>query len=364
MATMQTTTIFRHSRRDAVLVAASLVHGVVLLRWPSVLVIAVGLWWCANTVSHNFIHLPFFRSRAANTLFSIYLSLLMGVPQSLWRERHLAHHGERPWRFRANTMLCLEALALTALWAAMATTSPQFFLLTYLPGWLLGLLLCYLQGHYEHARGTISHYGWLYNFLFFNDGYHVEHHAKPTRHWSELPNAPARSATSRWPAVLRWLDHFTLEGLERLVLRSSLLQRAVIRLHERAFRSLLAHVPDKRNVAVVGGALFPRTAMLLQRLTPNARIVIIDYNSQHIDEAHNFLNGSVHYEQRLFDASVETPEFDLVIIPLSFHGDRRLIYQQPPAPAVLVHDWLWRKQGAQSSRISWLLLKRLNLVLR
>lgn len=365
MATIRATGIFRHSRRDATLVLASVAHGTVLLLWPSMSVIALGLWWCANTVSHNFIHLPFFRSRAANAAFSIYLSALMGLPQSLWRQRHLAHHSERRWRFRANPVLIVEALCIGVLWSVIAAQSLEFLLLTYFPGCLLGLALCQLQGHYEHVRGTTSHYGWIYNFLFFNDGYHVEHHRKPARHWTELRTSPVHAAsTSRWPAVLRWLDHFTLEGLERVVLGSPLLQRAVMRLHNRALRQLLAKVPSSRAIGVVGGALFPRTALLLQRLTPTAHIVIIDCNSRHIEEAHKFLNGNVHYQERFFDPAVAAHEFDLVIIPLSFRGDRELIYKQPPAPAVLVHDWLWRRRGTQSSRISWMLLKRLNLVLR
>lgn len=379
MATLCATGTFRHSRRDALLVLAALAQGLVLLLWPSVLTIGVGLWWCANTVSHNFIHLQFFSSRFANTTFSIYLSLLLGLPQSLWRQRHLAHHAGSPWRFRPNRLLIVEALCVGALWTALAAASGQFFLTTYAPGWLMGLALCHLQGHYEHARGTISHYGWFYNLLFFNDGYHVEHHQKPARHWSQLPAAPSKDASrSRWPAVLRWLEHFiphpgplpfdgrgeVLEGLERLVLRSRRLQRAVIALHERAFRRLLAKVPHTQTIGIVGGALFPRTALLLQRLAPTAQIVIIDCNAGHINEAHKFLNGSVRYEHRLFDTSRDAARFDLVVIPLSFRGERRFIYKYPPARAVLVHDWLWRRRGTHSSRISWLLLKRLNLVLR
>jgi hypothetical protein len=53
----------------------------------------------------------------------------------------------------------------------------------------------------------------------------------------------------------------------------------------------------------------------------------------------------------------------LLVIPLSFVGDRRVIYDLPPAPAVLVHDWIWRSRG-ESVVVSWLLLKRLNLVRR
>jgi len=81
-----------HRRADALLLALALTHGWLLLVRPSLALVAVGLWWNANTVAHNFIHRPFFRARALNRIFSAYLSLLLGFPQALWRERHLAHH--------------------------------------------------------------------------------------------------------------------------------------------------------------------------------------------------------------------------------------------------------------------------------
>src|SRR4029453_14334672 len=77
-------TILRHSRWDGLLVALAFLHGFLLVFMPSVPLVSMGLWWNANTVSHNFIHLPFFRSRAANVVFSALLSLLLGLPQSLW----------------------------------------------------------------------------------------------------------------------------------------------------------------------------------------------------------------------------------------------------------------------------------------
>src|SRR5215470_10749732 len=82
------------ANREVWFVALALVHGGMLLAWPSILLVAIGLWWNANTISHNFIHRPFFRVRAANAAFSCYLSLLLGFPQSLWRARHLEHHFE------------------------------------------------------------------------------------------------------------------------------------------------------------------------------------------------------------------------------------------------------------------------------
>src|SRR5262245_6635435 len=168
--------VLRHSMWDTLLVGLALLHGALLVLVPSVPLVALGLWWNANTVSHNFIHLPFFRSRVINGIFSVYLSLLLGFPQSLWRARHLAHHRDQPFRGTPVRGRWLSEGALVlALWAGLLAFAPEFFLAIYLPGWLLGLGLCQLQGHFEHARGAVSHHGWFYNRLFFNDGYHVEH---------------------------------------------------------------------------------------------------------------------------------------------------------------------------------------------
>jgi hypothetical protein len=361
---MHAARIFRHSSWDGVLVLMALGHGMALLLWPSVWLIGLGMWWCANTVSHNFIHLPFFKSRAANALFSLYLTTLLSIPQTLWRQRHLAHHAERGWLFRPTMQFWIEAGILLALWATMAAVAPWFLAFTYAPGLLLGLFLCHLQGHYEHARGTTSHYGWLYNFLFFNDGHHVEHHKKPARHWRELRQERSNTRASRWPAVLRWLERINLESLERVVLRSPRLQKFVTRAHQRAFQHLLARIPEPKQIAIVGGALFPRTALLLKEIAPAADLTVIDSNQAHIGIAHQFLNGSVRYEHRTFQSSVSAETYDVVIIPLSFVGDRDSVYSRPAARAVLVHDWVWRRRGNASSVISWLLLKRLNLVLR
>jgi fatty acid desaturase len=87
---------------------------------PSILVIALGLWWNANTIAHNFLHRPFFQSRALNRGYSMFLSVLLGVPQSVWRDRHLAHHVGRAWRPRVDLGVALDTLAVAALWTTLA----------------------------------------------------------------------------------------------------------------------------------------------------------------------------------------------------------------------------------------------------
>ena len=362
----------RRWTRDGAFVTLAVLQGVALAAAPTLALIAIGMWWNANTISHNFIHRPFFRSRSANVLFSAYLTLLLGVPQRLWRDRHLAHHSEVEWRLECSRQLLGETLVVCAFWVVLATVNPSLFAFTYLPGYVIGLMLCAIQGHYEHAGETTSHYGRLYNALCFNDGYHVEHHARPGVHWSRLPEQPTDSArSSRWPPLLRWIDDshlvnrvnpLNLERLEHLVLHSAVLQRFVLERHRTALAALLSELPVPQRIAIVGGGLFPRTALLLQELVPRATLVVIDASAPNLETARSLLDGRVQLRHERYTVpNPETESFDLVVIPLAFEGDRGAVYRRPPAKAVLVHDWIWRRQ-AESRIVSLLLLKRLNLV--
>jgi fatty acid desaturase len=357
--------LFRHSTSDALFVALSFAHAALLIAVPSVALIAIGMWWNSNTIAHNFIHRPFFRARSANRIYSGFLSLVLGVPQSLWRDRHLAHHAGITHRLRPSAGVVVETTLIAGLWVVIGFAAPGFFLTVYLPGMAIGLVLCQLQGFFEHAGGTTSHYGRLYNFLFFNDGYHVEHHQRPGVHWTQLRGFHQPAARrSRWPPVLRWLDYqpLNLETLERAVLRSPRLQRFVLTAHERAFRRVLARAGTIEDVLVVGGGLFPRTALVLRRLLPTASITVIDANREHLAVAKPWLDPSIAFVHDRFDAGIRTAA-DLIVIPLSFTGHRRSIYTHPPARVVIVHDWIWaRRRGQTGAVVSWLLLKRLNLV--
>lgn len=356
------TEIWRFSRRDANLVALAALHAAILTVWPVAPLIAVGVWWNSNTIAHNFIHRPFFRSTGMNRLFSGALSVLLGIPQTLWRERHLAHHAGVEWRLHVSRRLLAETTLVVFLWAALASLHPRFFLLVYLPGYLAGLGLCAMQGHWEHVEGRpTSHYGRIYNFLCLNDGYHAEHHGDPAVHWTNLPEiSKAGAASSPWPPLMRWLDDRPLESLERLVLRSPWLQRFVVRTHRRAFQALLPELPAVRRVTIVGGGLFPRTALILRELLPAAHLAIIDSNPRNLETARGFLAGNIEYRNRRYVPG-ELQDCDLTVIPLCLHGDRAMIYSCPPSPSVLVHDWIWRRRGT-GAVVSAALLKRLNLV--
>lgn len=354
---------------DAILAGLAVTHGAALVVWPAAPLIAIGIWWNSNTIAHNFIHRPFFRARLPNRVFDAYQSVIMGIPQTLWRERHLAHHAGLAWKPRISASLVVEFTLILGIWLGLALTSPTYFATVYAPGYLAGLLLCAVQGHYEHAGATTSHYGRLYNLLCFNDGYHVEHHRYPGVHWSELPaRVQADARSSRWPALVRWLDLASLDRLEHLVLRAPWLQALVLAAHRRAFRQLLCGLDTPRQVLIVGGGLFPRTALILNELVPRARLEIIDADPTNLEIGRRAFERAAggtccRFDCRRFTGSEPDGTHDVVVVPLAYDGDRHRIYEHPPAPTVIVHDWLWRRRG-ESSVVSWFLFKRLNLVRR
>jgi hypothetical protein len=358
----------RMSFADAMLVSLPLIVGAFVVTRPSVLLIAFATWWIANTSAHNFIHRPFFAHVAANRAYSLMLTLVIGVPQTIWRDRHLAHHAQRRWTLKVTPRLVVETVALGSVWIILSATAPEFLVTVYVPGLALGLVLCVIQGHYEHAHGVTSHYGRVYNLICFNDGYHVEHHAYPGLHWRALPSRVADKTASRWPPLLRWLETPWLDALERVVLHSRLLQRGVLYAHRRAFARLLPAVGPVSHVAIVGGGLFPRTALILHDLLPSARIVIIDASLDNLRLAGTWLSRDSALESRTSLECRTYPDgrdsssrrYDLLVVPLAFRGNREAIYQAPRTTTI-VHDWLWRPRG-RTTVVSPLLLKRVNLV--
>jgi len=157
------------------------------------------------------------------------------------------------------------------------------------------------------------------------------------------------------------MEIFSLETLERLVLRSRTLQRFVLSTHARAFRRFRGALSHVENVAIVGGGLFPRTALILEELLPAARITIIDANFANLDRARALLRTrNIAFVNECY-TQLEGGIYDLIVIPMSFQGDRGAIYARPPAPAVIVHDWIWRRRG-DGAIVSLALLKRINLV--
>ncbi|MFZ4712340.1 MAG: fatty acid desaturase family protein [Bacteriovoracaceae bacterium] len=194
-------------------------------------------------VSHNFIHNPFFESESWNQNFSMALSVGLGMPQTLVKLFHENHHrynsdmqdlyshktkdwsslyrysdiAKQPENFWSYTFKGIFRLDLKKIFAvaeeqglkkqaqkeiilitliALIFLSVNFygFVFFFLPTWFLGQCAFFAQTYMEHFRAvpgnrmtdSVSCYSTLYNLIWFNNGYHQEHHYKPTVHWNDL----------------------------------------------------------------------------------------------------------------------------------------------------------------------------------
>jgi fatty acid desaturase len=194
-------------------------------------------------ISHNFIHNPFFSNRWLNRAFGVLETLAIGMPHQLYHHYHMNHHwgdndakgpdgstrdwssiyryskDDNPepfWRYclysffrvevlpvlkvaskhgRANVLqVAVETMALAAFWELLAWGNASYFFLFYLPSFFFGWVLSYAEGYLEHYGGqpgnpyanSVSSYNRLYNLLWFNNGYHQEHHWDPKMHWTRM----------------------------------------------------------------------------------------------------------------------------------------------------------------------------------
>jgi hypothetical protein len=140
-----------------------------------------------------------------------------------------------------------------------------------------------------------------------------------------------------------------------------MLQRFVLHTHGRVFRDFLPALHSVERIAIVGGALFPRSYLILSALMPGVRITIIDQDIASIARTRELVDTS-HVEivhARYVEGDGD--RYDLLVFPLSFDGDRAALYARPPARIIIVHDWIWRARG-ESRIVSFALLKRMNLV--
>lgn len=203
---------------------------------------AISISWNINGVSHNFLHNPYFVSQKLNRAFSLVESLAIGFSQAFYTWVHNRHHSgnsdrpgdtgetidwlsiyrhgengkpEKLWsyvflsffrddpkdiyrrlykqspanaRFGLIELGCLAAVVLGALvydWRALLIMAALNY---------LGNCLSSLNGYFEHFGGNpdkpiawgVSNYNRFYNWLWFNNGYHAEHHFRPRMHWTQL----------------------------------------------------------------------------------------------------------------------------------------------------------------------------------
>jgi len=205
-------------------------------------VYSVSISWNINGISHNFIHNPYFRSPLLNRLFSILESITVGFSQIFYECIHMQHHkgnadrpdddgetvdwisiykhghdgeAEHPLKytflsfFREDPKTVFKELKRKdpreAFWGIFELTSfvSTFVLLGILnwryicfllPFYYFGHCLSYLNGYYRHYGANpddpiawgLSSYDKLYNWIWFYNGYHAEHHFRPKVHWTRI----------------------------------------------------------------------------------------------------------------------------------------------------------------------------------
>lgn len=203
---------------------------------------SVSISWNINGISHNFIHNPYFRSPLLNRLFSVMESVACCFSQSYYDVVHTQHHkgnsdrkdengdtvdwlsiyrhghegqAENVWSytflsfFRDNPAEIARELAkrgpeearwgkveLAAFVISLATVAilNWHYIIFFLPFMYFGHCLSYLNGYYLHYGGNpdkpiawgVSSYHKLYNWIWFYNGYHAEHHFRPKAHWTRM----------------------------------------------------------------------------------------------------------------------------------------------------------------------------------
>ena len=228
-------------------------------RFGLMVVYALSVGWNLNSVAHNFIHNPFFRSRALNRAMSLVITLALVSPQTMYRYIHLKHHAgnaDRPdesgvtidplsiYQYGRDGMpepllsyvflqffrdddpfelarriaakrLAEARQALFEFWAIVATYGSLFvgglfngrwaFVPLLIVASYLGQCFSNLCGYYEHLGGDpdkpiawgVSTYDRFYNWVFLYNGYHAEHHYRPKVHWTKMVALRAQIAADQ-----------------------------------------------------------------------------------------------------------------------------------------------------------------------
>lgn len=195
-------------------------------------------------IAHNFIHIPFFKLGILNQIFSMFNSIGIGLPQSLYRIHHLNHHRHNnhpdtdessTYRYGKNgkeeniftysllgvirtdlgalyksarkqsVLPVIEILILVYFIGFLAAINWKLVLYYLVPSIFLGQVFAVWENYCEHHRAplndrkrdSVSCYNSFYNFIWFNNGYHQEHHYSPQVHWTEIPIVKAQLPDDR-----------------------------------------------------------------------------------------------------------------------------------------------------------------------
>jgi fatty acid desaturase len=222
-----------------------------------------------EVVVHYFIHTPYFSSKLLNSLYGAVASIPVMEPCALFGIAHMEHHrygndakdpvsgttrdststyqysdtGHEPlWRYallsplrewtnvkepydiarhsHARQQIAIEAATLAAFWIALIAVDWRFAAFYLLVVYVSQAGAC-LQNYFEHYGATpadkmansVSCYGRLYNLLWFNNGYHQEHHYRPAVHWTKVKDLRREMLPEDRRRVVKWAHFTNLPGL-------------------------------------------------------------------------------------------------------------------------------------------------------
>ncbi len=281
---------------NVALLIGTLVYFPSLPGWALALAFAAVMFcycWNVQSISHNFIHNAFFTNSWLNRAFNLVETLAIGIPQTIYYHYHMNHHwgdndakgpdgSTKDWgstyrhgkenqpeafwsycligffRFELGpvirmilrcgrsqvVMALVESLVLGAFWLALFLLDWRYFLCFYLPSYYAGWVLIYAHTyvlHYGAQPGnyyanSVSSYHRLYNLIFFNNGYHQEHHWDPKAHWTQMKEVHAeilpqmvanRTRILRGPHITAFLEDWLTRRTERRAARSRLAKRVL-----------------------------------------------------------------------------------------------------------------------------------------
>ena len=214
----------------------------VIVSLPLLCLYAVSISWNINGISHNFLHNAYFNSHTLNRTFSLIESLAIGFSQAFYTWVHNRHHSgnsdlpndkgetvdwlsiykhgkdgkpENVWSYAfksffrddikalykglykqspANARFGIIELVCLALMVIVMAFISWKSLAVMIAFNYLGNCLSSLNGYFEHYGANpdkpiawgVSSYNTLYNLIWFNNGYHAEHHFRPRMHWMKM----------------------------------------------------------------------------------------------------------------------------------------------------------------------------------
>ena len=156
------------------------------------------------------------------------------------------------------------------------------------------------------------------------------------------------------------MDYFNLNGLERIVGHQPWTQEWLIRKHRLALEHLAKQIEIPRRVAIVGGGLFPRSALVVRLVWPEAEVAIFDADEKHLEHCRKWLHGNEELCHKRVTAD-DLPPADVVFVPLALHEPKEGFYSSSRTAKIFAHAWTWNPTE-ESMVASPLLLKRMNLL--